>query len=83
LFAHCDRKPLDDSEFVPLLDTLIKSFARAGLSTLAVKGLRRQACEVYHRCCQEADPESTFEVNLKLMFSYIPASSRTLWLLST
>jgi hypothetical protein len=83
LFAHNDRNPLDDSEFIPLLATLIASFARAGLSALAVKSLRRHACEIYHRYCQEADPESTFEANLELMFRYIPASSRTLWLLST
>lgn len=83
LFAHNDRNPLDDSEFIPLLDTLIESFTRAGLNALAVKSLRRHACEIYHRYCQEADPESTFEANLELMFRYIPASSRTLWLLST
>jgi hypothetical protein len=81
LFAHHDRNPLDDSEFIPLLATLIASFARAGLSALAVKS-RRHACEIYHRYCQEADPESTFEANLELMFRYIPASSRTVWLLS-
>jgi hypothetical protein len=83
LFAHSDRNPLDDSEFIPLLATLIASFARAGLSALAVKSLRRHACEIYHRHCQEADPESTFEASLELMFRYIPASSRTLWLQST
>jgi repressor LexA len=83
LFAHNDRNPLDDSEFIPLLDTLIESFARAGLSALAVKSLRRHACGIYHRYCQKAEPESTFEANLELMFRYLPASSRTLWLLST
>ena len=41
LFTHYDRNSLDDSEFIPLLDTLIESFARAGLSALAVKELRR------------------------------------------
>jgi hypothetical protein len=82
LFAHNDRNPLDDSEFIPLLDTLIESFARAGLSALAVKSLRRHACGIYHRYCQESEPESTFEANSELMFRYLPASSRTLWLLS-
>ena len=82
LFAHNDRNPLDDSEFIPLLDTLIESFARAGLSAPGVKSLRRHACGIYHRYCQEYEPESTFEANLELMFRYLPASSRTLWLLS-
>jgi len=80
VFAHNDRYPLDDSEFIPLLDMLIESFSRAGLSALPVKKLRRRACELYHRCCQEAEAESTFEANLELMFSYLSASSRTLWL---
>jgi hypothetical protein len=32
--------------------------------------LRRHACESYHRCCQEAEPESTFEANMEFMFGY-------------
>ena len=80
LFTHNGRHPLDDSEFIPLLDTLIESFARAGLNAVQVKKLRRHACESYHRCCQEAEPESTFEANLELMFSYLPGSPRTRWL---
>jgi hypothetical protein len=79
LFAHHSRNPLDDSEYLPLLDTLIESFARAGLNALRVQELRRHACELYHRYCQEAEPASTFEANMKLMFSYLPASSQTQW----
>ncbi len=79
VFAHNNRHPLDDSEFFPLLGTLIESFARAGLSALRVKELRRYACELYHRCCQEAEPESSFEANMELMFSYLPGSARTHW----
>jgi DNA-binding transcriptional regulator YdaS (Cro superfamily) len=67
LFAHYHQTSLDDSEFMPLLDTLIGSFARAGLSALAVKELRRHACELYHRCCQDAEPESSFEANMELI----------------
>jgi DNA-binding MarR family transcriptional regulator len=79
LFAHNARNPLDDSEFIPLLDTLINSFANAGLGVAHVKELRRHVCEVYHRCCQEAEPESTFEENIELMFSYLPGATRTHW----
>ena len=79
LFAHNARNLLDDSEFIPLLDTLIESFARVGLRALAVKELRRHACELYHRCCQEAEPESTMESNMELMFSYLSGSRRTRW----
>jgi hypothetical protein len=63
-FSYNDQKPLDDSEFVPLLDMLIDSFAHAGLSAAPVEQLRRHACEVYHRYCQQAAPETTFEENL-------------------
>ncbi|MGD0253509.1 MAG: hypothetical protein ABSC01_12535 [Verrucomicrobiota bacterium] len=79
LFAHYGRQSLDDSEFIPLLDILIESFARARLSAVRVKELRRHACELYHRCCQEAEPESTLESNMELMFSYLSGSSRTRW----
>jgi hypothetical protein len=80
LFAYYDHNSLDDSEFIPLLDTLIESFARAGLSEVRVKELCRQACEHYHQCCQEAEPESTMESNMELMFSYLPGPRRKLWL---
>ncbi|HQI77548.1 MAG TPA: hypothetical protein PK384_13635 [Candidatus Latescibacteria bacterium] len=79
LFAHNAQNPLDDSEFIPLLDTLIESFARAGLGAAQVKELRRHTCEVYHRCCQEAEPESTFEENMEHMFRYLPGPPRTHW----
>ena len=79
LFSHNYRNPLDDSEFLPLLEVLIESSAHAGLGSLRVKELRRHACELYHRYCQEAQPESTFEENRELMFSYLPGSPRTHW----
>lgn len=79
LFAYYHQKSLDDSEFMPLLDTMIESFARAGLSSLAVIELRGHACELYHRCCQDAEPESTFEANMELMFTYLPGPARTRW----
>jgi hypothetical protein len=50
------------------------------LGVLTVKELRRHACELYHRCCQEAEPESTFEANMERMFSYLPGSVQTRWL---
>jgi len=83
VFAYPDQHPLDDSEFIPLLDTLIESFARAWSSTLRVKEvkeLRRYACELYHRRCQEAEAESTFEANMELTFSYLPGPAQTHWL---
>ena len=73
------QKPLDDSEFVPLLDMLIESFAHAGLSATPVQQLRRHACEMYHRYSKQAAPETTFEENLELVFSYLPSAFRSRW----
>ena len=78
LFAHYHQNSLDDSEFMPL-DTLIGSFARAGLTALAVKEPRQHTCELYHRCCQDDEPESSFEANTELMFTYLPEPIRTHW----
>jgi hypothetical protein len=47
LFAHYDRNHLDDSEFIPLLDTLIQSFSRAGLGLLT----ERQCNAHWARIC--------------------------------
>jgi len=80
LFPHKDRNPLDDAKFLPLLDTVIESFARAGLSARRINELRRHACELYNRRCREEEPESTFETNKERMFSHLPDSSRILWL---
>jgi DNA-binding MarR family transcriptional regulator len=79
LFTHNSQNPLDDSEFLPLLDTVISSFTRAGLNALRIKELRRHVCELYHRCCQETEPDSSFEANMELMFSYLPGSRQDTW----
>ena len=78
-FSYTNQNPLDDSKFVPLLDMLIDSFAHAGLSAAPIQQLRRHACEVYHRYCQQAAPETTFEENLALMFSYLPPALLSRW----
>jgi hypothetical protein len=78
-FARNHRNPLDDSEFVPILDMLIESFVHAGVGAPLVQHLRSYACELYHRGCLEAAPETTFQANMQLMFSYLPASGRKRW----
>lgn len=83
LFARAAQQALDDSDFIPLLETLVESFSRACLGAAQVKELRRYVCEVYHRCCQAAQPESTFEENMELMFSFLPGPARTHWQGST
>ena len=78
-FNYNDQKPIDDSEFVPLLDMLIDSFAHAGLSATGVVKLRRHACDLFHRYCQQAAPETTFEENAEIMLSYLPPPLRFRW----
>jgi repressor LexA len=78
-FSYNCQKPLDDSEFIPLLDMLIDTFAHAGLSAAPIEQLRRHACQVYHRYCQQAEPETSFEENTELMFSYLPPPLRSRW----
>jgi repressor LexA len=78
-FNYNDQQPLDDSEFVPLLDMLIDSFAHGGLSATRVEQLRRHACETYDHYCRKAVPETTFEENVELMFSFLPPSARSRW----
>jgi hypothetical protein len=78
-FGYNHQNPLDDSEFVPLLDMLVESFAHGGLGAGPVQQLRRHACEVYHQYCQQAAPETTFEGNMELMFGYLPPFLRSSW----
>jgi len=78
-FSHNDQNPLDDSGFIPLLDMLIDSFAHAGLSATRVEQLRRHACEVYDRYCRKAIPETTFEENVELMFSFLAPTTSSHW----
>jgi len=78
-FGYNNEHPLDDSEFVPLLEMLIDSFAQAGLGTAPVQELRRHACQVYHRYCQQAAPETTFEEDIQLMFNYLPPARQAPW----
>ena len=79
LFAHNRQNPLNDAEFIPLLNTLIESFARAGLSAMRCEELRRLCCELHHQHFKEVEPESTFEANTELMLGHLPSPARTRW----
>jgi hypothetical protein len=39
------------------------------LSAALVERLRRHVCDLFHRYCQQAEPETTLEENIDLMFS--------------
>jgi len=78
-FAHNARNPLDESDFVRLLDVLVESFTHAGLGAGLVRRLRRHACGLYHRQCQAGLPQTTFEESVDLLFSYLSEPSRARW----
>lgn len=65
---------IDDSDFLPLLESVLAAFEghEAGQSTAGE--LWAYAFRVYDRYCRDADPESTFEENQKLMRSYLVES---------
>ena len=52
-----------------LAGPLIGTFTQAGLSAALVERLRRHVCDLFHRYCQQAEPETTLEENIDLMFS--------------
>ena len=78
-FSYNYQNPLDESEFVPLLDMLIDSFAHGGVSAASVKQLRRHACEMNLRYRRRVEPATTFEECVDFMFVYLPPSPRARW----
>ncbi len=56
----------------------VLGFGCMRLSTMDGK-LRRHACDLFHRYCQQAAPETAFEENAEIMFSYLPPPLRFRW----
>ena len=66
----------DDSEFVPLLETILGTFEDAGLDAVGVEQLWDYAYSAYDLACREADPTSFFDENKLLMQSYLVGPRR-------
>ncbi len=70
------RTMLDDSGFVPLVETILGTFEDAGLDAAGVEQLWDYAYSAYDRACREADPTFSFEENKLLMQGYLVGPRR-------
>jgi hypothetical protein len=72
LFARQDEGPvIDDSEFIPLVESVLTACETTGFDSEVVEELWEYAYSRYDRACQEADPSFTTEENKELMQSYL------------
>src|SRR4051794_23218173 len=72
MFDRQDKGPLiDDSEFLPLVESVLAAFETVGIDGEVVEGLWEYAYSRYDRACKEAEPTSTTADNIRLMRSYL------------
>ena len=72
MFGRQDEGPLiDDAEFVPLVEAVLRAFGAAGIDGQVVEELWEYAYSRYDRYCQQADPSFTTAENIRLMRSYL------------
>jgi hypothetical protein len=77
MFDRQDKGPLiDDSEFLPLVESVLTAFETAGVERQVVEELWEYAYARYDRACKEADPTSTTAENIRLMRSYFQGPRR-------
>jgi hypothetical protein len=77
MFDRQDEGPvIDDSEFLPLVESVLKASETAGLDGEVVEDLWEYAYSRYDRACKEADPTSTTADNIRLMRSYLRGPRR-------
>ncbi|HMB06811.1 MAG TPA: hypothetical protein VKP69_24120 [Isosphaeraceae bacterium] len=72
MFGRQDHGPiLDDSEFLPLVESVLTAFETAGIDSEVVEEFWKHAYSRYDRACKEADPNYTTAENKELMRSYL------------
>jgi hypothetical protein len=77
MFERQDHGPiLDDSEFLPLVESVLTAFETAGIESAVVEELWEHAYSRYDRACKEADPNFTTAENKELMRSYLRGPRR-------
>ncbi|QDU93714.1 hypothetical protein [Lignipirellula cremea] len=74
MFARQDDYPVDDSEFLPLVEIVLTAFEAIDRAVAAE--LWDYAYAVYDRVCKEVEPESTTDENRQLMQSYLLGERR-------
>jgi hypothetical protein len=77
MFARQDMGPaIDDSEFLPLVEVVLRAFETTQADTAIADELWEYALALYDRMCKEAEPTSTTAENRKLMQSYLLGKRR-------
>jgi len=76
MFRRQDDYPVDDSEFLPLVEAALTAFEMAGIDEEVVERVWEHAFHVYDQACKEADPTSTTADNRRLMQSYLLGERR-------
>jgi hypothetical protein len=72
MFDRQDEGPvIDDSEFLPLVESMLTAIETAGLDGEVVEELWEYAYSRYDRMCKEAVATSTTTDNIRLMRSYL------------
>jgi hypothetical protein len=71
MFRRQEEYPVDDSEFLPLVEAVLTAFKTAGIDQDVVEAVWEFAFHVYDQACKEAAPESTTADNRRLMQSYL------------
>jgi hypothetical protein len=76
MFRRQNDYPVDDSEFLPLVEAVLTAFKTAGIDQDVVEAVWEYAFHGYDQACKEAAPESTTADNRRLMQSYLLGKRR-------
>ena len=76
MFRRQDDDPVDDAEFLPLVEAALNAFETVGIDEEVVEAVWEHAFHVYDQAYKEAVPESTMAENKRLMQSYLLGKRR-------
>ena len=76
MFRRQENYPIDDSEFLPLVEAVLTGFEMVGIDEEVAEAVWEHAFDVYDQACKEAEPESTRTDNRRLMQSYLLGKRR-------
>ena len=76
MFRRQDDYPVDDSEFLPLVEAVLTAFEMTGIGPDVAEAVWEHAFHVYDEACKEAVPKSTTADNRRLMQSYLLGKRR-------
>lgn len=76
MFRRQEDYPIDDSEFLPLVEAVLTGFEMVGIDEEVAEAVWEHAFDVYDQACKEAEPESTTTDNRRLMQSYLLGKRR-------